>query len=57
MSQPSCSDICEMIHDALVRLGFKINSSEDHTDMIQALSECRLTKKEEVTVKLDEEQI
>lgn len=45
--QPDCSDICEIIHIQLTELGFKISdSNEDHTDMIKALSGCRLVRED-----------
>lgn len=46
--RPSCSDVCEIIHEKLNELGFKIDDSdEDHTDMIEALGKIRFVKVEE----------
>jgi hypothetical protein len=43
MAQLGCSDVCEIIHDRLNALGFKIDgSNEDHTDMIEALNKTTL---------------
>ena len=43
--RPSCSDVCEITHEKLRELGFEISEDEDHTDMIEALSETKLVKK------------
>lgn len=46
--QPSCSDVCEIVHKRLNELGFKIDEiDEDHTDMIEALEKVRFVKVEE----------
>lgn len=46
--QPSCSDVCEIVHKKLSELGFQIDESdEDHTDMIEALEKVRFLKVEE----------
>lgn len=46
--QLSCSDVCEIVHQKLIELGFKINDSdEDHTDIIEALEKVRFVKVEE----------
>ncbi len=42
MSTPDCTDICEVIHTGLRRLGFDITDDEDHTDMLDALAKCKL---------------
>lgn len=43
--KPSCSDVCEIVHEKLISLGFKIdNSNEDHTDMIEALEKIEFVK-------------
>jgi len=43
MAELGCSDVCEIIHDRLNALGFKIDgSNEDHTDMIEALNKTTL---------------
>lgn len=42
MSTPDCTDICEVIHTGLRRVGFDITDDEDHTDMLDALAKCKL---------------
>ena len=46
--RPGCSDVCEIVHEKLIELGFKIdNNNEDHTDMIEALEKIKFVKVEE----------
>ncbi len=45
--QPGCSDVCEIVHERLIELGFKIdNDNEDHTDMIEALEKIKFVRVE-----------
>ena len=45
--QPGCSDVCEIVHERLIGLGFNIdNDNEDHTDMIEALEKIKFVKVE-----------
>jgi len=46
MSEPDCTDVCEAVIPALKRLGFKISDDTDHTDVLEALSQCKLVKRE-----------
>ena len=40
-----CSDVCEVVHDQLLRLGFPIDhESDDHTDILEALGNVRLVR-------------
>lgn len=43
MIDPDCTDVCEIIIKELRRLGYKV-SDEDHTDIIDKLSECHLER-------------
>ena len=46
--QLGCSDVCEIVHEKLNELGFKIDDNdEDHTDMIKALGKVRFIKIED----------
>ncbi len=47
MSESNCSDVCEMIIPSLVRLGFSISDGSDHADVLEALAQCKLVKKED----------
>lgn len=45
MAAPDCTDICEIIMDKLLALGFKLDTAdEDHSDIIEALAQCELIK-------------
>jgi hypothetical protein len=44
MSHPDCTDICEMVHFELGKLGFTISDDEDHTDMLDCLAKCKLIR-------------
>lgn len=49
--QTSCSDVCEIVHQKLNELGFKIDDNdEDHTDIIEALKKVRFVKVEDVNL-------
>ena len=40
--------MCEIVHERLIELGFKIdNNNEDHTDMIEALEKIKFVKVKE----------
>ena len=42
---PTCSDVCERIHEELIGLGFKIDGNEeDHADMLEALDKTTFIK-------------
>ncbi len=46
--EPSCSDVCEIVHDRLLMLGFDIDpSEEDHTDIIEALSKVKFVREDD----------
>jgi len=46
--QPGCSDVCEIVQERLIELGFKIDgNNEDHADMIEALEKIKFVKVEE----------
>ncbi len=47
MSEPDCTDVCETIMSALHSLGFKISDDSDHTDVLEALYQCKLVKNED----------
>jgi hypothetical protein len=47
MSEPDCTDVCEAVIPALKSLGFKISDDSDHTDVLEALYQCKLVKNED----------
>lgn len=54
--KPGCSDVCEIVHERLILLGFKIdNNNEDHTDMIEALEKIKFVKVEEDNKGIDKD--
>jgi hypothetical protein len=45
---PGCPEICEIVYNRLIELGFQIDGSdEDHTKMIEALNKTVLLKDED----------
>ncbi len=32
-----CSDVCEVVHERLAKLGFVISENEEHDDILEAL--------------------
>jgi len=48
MSEPDCTDVCEIVMSALHSLGFKISDDSDHTDILEALYQCKLVKKDAI---------
>ncbi len=46
MSSPDCTDVCEIVHTLLAGLGFEISDDEDHMDIIEALSHCKLVREQ-----------
>ena len=50
MSRLDCSDVCEIVHDRLLALGFKIDpDDEDHADIIEALQQVKFIKEDDQT--------
>lgn len=41
MSLPDCTDVCEVVIDALARLGFKFTDDPDHEDILEALGKVK----------------
>ena len=41
MSQTDCADVCEVVIDALARLGFKFTDDPDHEDILEALGKVK----------------
>jgi hypothetical protein len=44
MREPDCTDVCEIIISHLKSLGFKISDDVNHTDIINALNKCSITR-------------
>ncbi len=52
MSSPDCTDVCEIVHTLLAALGFEISDDEDHTDIIETLSQCKLVREQSEAEKI-----
>ncbi len=44
MSILSCSDVCEEVHIRLDAIGFEISEEDDHTDVLEALSQIEFVR-------------
>lgn len=44
MSEPDCTDVCEVVIAKLQSLGFKISDESDHSDILEALDKVKFAK-------------